>query len=68
MNCCPIAQDIRVVMSGSVEDMLKESLEVFQTKGEWVLMDIRGTQHILELEEGNYYEARFFVSKNNVAL
>lgn len=43
-------------------DILEESIQVAQTKGEWELINIQSAPYTLELTDGNYSEIKYHVS------
>ncbi|KAM4629842.1 5-hydroxytryptamine receptor 3A-like [Polymixia lowei] len=53
--------DIKMLLGSSAEYILQESRDVIQTVGEWELIDIKAHQSVLELAEGSYYEAKYFI-------
>lgn len=56
------AQDITMIQAITAEQILKESKQVLQTKGEWELADIQVSTTILEITVANYSEIKYFVS------
>ncbi len=56
------AEDIRLSQGSVAAEILKESKEVIQTKGEWELIDIQVAPAMLEITYGSYSELKYFVS------
>ncbi|XP_049444584.1 5-hydroxytryptamine receptor 3A-like [Epinephelus fuscoguttatus] len=55
------AEDIEMNQRHSAAEILEESREVLQTRGEWELIDIKQAQTTLEITEGTYSELKFFI-------
>lgn len=53
-----------MVSNTTAEQVLKESLDVAQTDGEWELIKIEIVPTTLQIEVGNYSQIRYNVSKN----
>ncbi|KAM3876391.1 5-hydroxytryptamine receptor 3A-like [Diretmus argenteus] len=49
-------EDVRMIQGHTAEEILSESREVMQTKGEWELVGLKGSPSILVLPDGSYYE------------
>lgn len=56
------AKDIRIVPSTTPEEVLRESLDVAQTDGEWELINIEIVPITLQIAVGNYSQIRLNVS------
>lgn len=54
--------DIRILQGTSAAEILSESRDVIQTKGEWELVGIEAALSTLEVEEGTYSSIKYFVS------
>lgn len=46
----------------TAEEILKESLKVAQTKGEWELIDVQIAPSILQISDGSYSGIKYYVS------
>ncbi|KAM3620105.1 uncharacterized protein V6R79_018396 [Siganus canaliculatus] len=55
------ATDIRLIPASTAAQILKESKQVIQTKGEWELIDIGIAPTTLEINEGRYSEVKYFI-------
>ncbi|XP_060889753.1 5-hydroxytryptamine receptor 3A-like [Labrus mixtus] len=55
------AQDITLIQSRTAEEILKESLKVLKTKGEWELIDIKAALSTLQITEGRFSEIKFYL-------
>ncbi|XP_049911729.1 5-hydroxytryptamine receptor 3A-like isoform X2 [Epinephelus moara] len=55
------AEDIKMNQIHSAAEILEESRNVIQTRGEWELVDIKQAQTTLEITEGSYSELKFFI-------
>lgn len=51
-----------MVAATTAQDILKESLSVAQTKGEWELQDVEIAPDNLEISDGNYSAIKYYVS------
>lgn len=51
-----------MIQETTAAEILAESLDVGQTKGEWELIDIQIFQSNLEITDGNYSEIKYCVS------
>eukprot|EP00063_Salmo_salar_P011147 XP_013985982.1 PREDICTED: 5-hydroxytryptamine receptor 3A-like [Salmo salar] len=59
----PAVSDIRIILGKKVEDILKRSISVLSTEGEWELMDIKSSKFnlsALDQGESNPYDELYF--------
>ena len=68
----PAVSDIRIILGKKVEDILKRSISVLSTEGEWELMDIKSRRFNLSaLDQGEsnpYDELCFYVRTQSTAI
>lgn len=55
-----------MIQETTAAEILKESLEVGQTRGEWELIDIQIFQSDLAISDGNYSQIKYCVSISNL--
>ncbi|XP_070765021.1 5-hydroxytryptamine receptor 3A-like [Enoplosus armatus] len=55
------AADIRMFQSTTAAQILEESRNVIQTKGEWELINIKIAPSTLEISYGNYSELKYYI-------
>ena len=64
--------DIRIILGKKVEDILKRSISVLSTEGEWELMDIKSSKFKLSTfnqgESNPYDELCFYVRTQSTAI
>uniref|UniRef100_A0A3Q3WAX6 Uncharacterized protein n=1 Tax=Mola mola TaxID=94237 RepID=A0A3Q3WAX6_MOLML len=53
--------DIVMFQASKTADILEESIQVAQTKGEWELINIQSAPYTLELTDGNYSEIKYHI-------
>lgn len=59
----PAVSDIRIILGKKVEDILKRSISVLSTEGEWELMDIKSSKFnlsALDQGESNPFDELYF--------
>ncbi|XP_070688308.1 5-hydroxytryptamine receptor 3C-like [Pempheris klunzingeri] len=56
-----VAEDILLVQSATAAEVIEESREVMQTKGEWELLNIEITTTILNIVHGNYSDITYYI-------
>ncbi|KAM6938602.1 5-hydroxytryptamine receptor 3A-like [Lycodopsis pacificus] len=53
--------DIMMIQGSTSEEILKESQDVFETDGEWTLVDISVAPSTLTLDEGSYSQIVYYI-------
>ncbi|XP_078024964.1 5-hydroxytryptamine receptor 3C-like isoform X2 [Epinephelus lanceolatus] len=56
-----VVEDIRIIKTGTSAEILEESRDVMQTRGEWELVDIRSSESYIETGHGNYSEIKYYI-------
>ncbi|XP_049444581.1 5-hydroxytryptamine receptor 3A-like [Epinephelus fuscoguttatus] len=55
------AEDIKMIEKLTAAEILEESRQVMQTRGEWELVDIEQAQTTLEITAGSYSEIKYYI-------